>query len=214
MHSDIVADSDTESSAASKTVGIPELLESILVHADLKSLFVFQRVSKTFQATINRSRRIRQAMFLEHLPSEDSSPLKLNPLCRYYDRDGNCSRLFPTTIYQLSQTTVPSGDLEVHLGASNDRQWLREQNFCCEIVSLPIADDGNWRKMKAYNKPCTMKVSILGEEGNQVKGDTLGDLADYLIDVLIEEIEDGDMSEDTEDEVGDDSEDEDEDEDE
>lgn len=48
----------------SQVIGTTELLEAILEHLPAKSLFVVQRVSKIFQATILGSKRIQHKMFL------------------------------------------------------------------------------------------------------------------------------------------------------
>jgi hypothetical protein len=65
-------------SAAARTLAVPELLTNILLQLDeptagtshfsaaIEDLFVFQRVSKDFQAVINDSVHLRRIMLLEH----------------------------------------------------------------------------------------------------------------------------------------------------
>lgn len=50
--------------AADKVINLPELLENILVHLEINDLFVRQRVSKGFQATIQESIPIQRKICL------------------------------------------------------------------------------------------------------------------------------------------------------
>ena len=57
-------DEDPSHSACHRALQTTELLENILVHLPIKDLFVHQKVSKRFQATIAESPAIRRKMFL------------------------------------------------------------------------------------------------------------------------------------------------------
>lgn len=100
--------------AAARVFAIPELLENVFIQMiglnleqarkssrlsqtqQLKSLFRLQRVNKTFQSVLKRSRTCRQAMFLEHTydgsnpkhPQFQFNPLacKLLPLHEFHVR--------------------------------------------------------------------------------------------------------------------------------
>jgi hypothetical protein len=61
QHPDAV---DSPNSACRRALQTTELLENILVHLPVKDLFVHQRVSKRFQATIAESLAIQRKMFL------------------------------------------------------------------------------------------------------------------------------------------------------
>ncbi|KAK3703706.1 hypothetical protein LTR37_014284 [Vermiconidia calcicola] len=76
-------DAPSSSEAASKKLNLPELLENILIHVDIKNLFKLQRVNKTFKATIARSKEIQRKMFLLGDPSKGRDLLDegvFNPL--------------------------------------------------------------------------------------------------------------------------------------
>ncbi|OQN97510.1 hypothetical protein B0A48_16663 [Cryoendolithus antarcticus] len=64
--------------AAAKVLGIPELLEPILIDvADMKTLLLARRVNKTWEAVITRSRPLQEILFFERT---DSGPARFNPL--------------------------------------------------------------------------------------------------------------------------------------
>ena len=58
----------TEMSASQAVLNIAELLEAVLCHLDVSSLFLLLRVNRTFQATILNSVRLRRIMFLTQDP--------------------------------------------------------------------------------------------------------------------------------------------------
>jgi len=68
-----------------KVLAIPELLKDILSDLDVKTLLLSQRVCKAFRATITKSTRLQQALFLTPVPTITSgagfptiNPLLLN----------------------------------------------------------------------------------------------------------------------------------------
>ena len=56
---------------AAQVLAIPELLENILVHADVVQLFAMQRVNPTFHDVIAGSKSIRCRMLLEPTDKHD-----------------------------------------------------------------------------------------------------------------------------------------------
>lgn len=92
------------STASTRVFAIPELVEHILTHivpqqrcssdrfsfpdqiaqaTSIRTLYKLQRVNKTFSKTVQRSKTLRRAMFLEHAYSgehQDKSMLQINPL--------------------------------------------------------------------------------------------------------------------------------------
>lgn len=60
-------------SAASRTFGVTELLEAILIQAPAKDVLLLQRVNKTWLRTISNSIELQRKLFFK---SESSTPLK------------------------------------------------------------------------------------------------------------------------------------------
>lgn len=56
---------------------MPELLEHILLHLDIETLFKIQRVDRTWHATINRSLHLQQHMFLAPVKPRYSWQVKI-----------------------------------------------------------------------------------------------------------------------------------------
>ncbi|KAK3112786.1 hypothetical protein LTR53_010583 [Teratosphaeriaceae sp. CCFEE 6253] len=61
-----MTDSDNPGAAVAAT---PELLESVLMLLDMRSVLLSQRVSKTFEATIAGSSKLQQKLFLKTVPA-------------------------------------------------------------------------------------------------------------------------------------------------
>jgi len=55
----------TDSSATSKTLAIPELLEQILIRLDIRTLHIVQRVCKTWRSAL-QSKSLQRRMFRIH----------------------------------------------------------------------------------------------------------------------------------------------------
>lgn len=68
--------------ARSRVFAIPELLEAILLNLPPRELLVVQQVSKQFQATINDSPKLQQALFFRPAPLRDPGSWTANPLLR------------------------------------------------------------------------------------------------------------------------------------
>ena len=67
-------------SSALKTISTTELLEAILLKFDMKTLLLCQRVSKHFRGTVQGSKVLRQALFLESIVA--ASPMHIDPLSK------------------------------------------------------------------------------------------------------------------------------------
>ncbi|OQN97552.1 hypothetical protein B0A48_16706 [Cryoendolithus antarcticus] len=64
--------------ASTAVLTLPELLEPILAHLDMKTLLLSQRVNKQWQAAIARSNDLQCALFFRQRPA--GSPQEYNPL--------------------------------------------------------------------------------------------------------------------------------------
>jgi hypothetical protein len=94
---------DSPNSACHRALQTTELLENILVRLPVKDLFVHQKVSKRFQATIAESPAIRRKMFLRlsNTPRE-----YWNYVCQYR-WDGRRRRLKRLVFEVADPTTIP-----------------------------------------------------------------------------------------------------------
>jgi len=61
------------STAATQVFGLPELLETILLHLDTKQLFAVQRVSQDFRDTNAGSKKLQRNMLLLALTQQANS---------------------------------------------------------------------------------------------------------------------------------------------
>ena len=82
---DIPISPSNHGQVASRVFAIPELLESILLLLPTADILISQRVAKTWKTTIDGSKRLRQALFIEAVPpqtawvarkSEDVEPIE------------------------------------------------------------------------------------------------------------------------------------------
>ncbi|OQN96758.1 hypothetical protein B0A48_17182 [Cryoendolithus antarcticus] len=64
------------SSAASTVLGLPELLESILLHSDPKTVLLAQRVDRTFRVTIRGSGKLQVKLCLKQTALDSTKFLK------------------------------------------------------------------------------------------------------------------------------------------
>ena len=135
-------------SAGDRVFGIPELLEKILLYLSFKELFLVQRISKTFQAMINRSTPIRQAMLLEtssqrivpedpHGSLNDYHPTHFNPLLRITPH--HLCQTLPVFNY-FSITTHP-----IQRDSTCAQLWLKQHVL---PFQMKVDKDASWHKTK------------------------------------------------------------------
>nr|OQO30499.1 hypothetical protein B0A51_01728 [Rachicladosporium sp. CCFEE 5018] len=67
--------------ASTTVLTIPELLENILEHLDMKTLLLSQRVNQHFNSVIGSSKNLQEKLYLRHKPSTHlANDVTLNPL--------------------------------------------------------------------------------------------------------------------------------------
>ncbi|KAF2163876.1 hypothetical protein M409DRAFT_25652 [Zasmidium cellare ATCC 36951] len=180
-------------SATSTALITYELLERILLHTPIHTLFTTRRVSKTWLSLLNRSLPLQQAMFL--VPSAPAiSPTEST----YNDHSGRTRTIYPSQPLQLN----PSGDI---IGLVNQPAGrghraplvtfgLSDQNLFLEfeIEGIPIydekllAEEASWRGMLVTQPPITaVHFRLIRRDPRRgvmtifnPKGVTFGDLQD------------------------------------
>jgi len=93
--------------------GLPELLENILQHLGMKSLYIIQRVSHTLKNTIAASQKLCYTMYLTSKPAasiDAADPMQaLNPLLDIARlKLGSCQ---PTTFSRMLDCASVTGFL-------------------------------------------------------------------------------------------------------
>lgn len=129
----------TMSSAASRVLGLPELLEHVLLHLPILDLFVAQAVNRTFFATIHESLNIQRKMLLRHHNREVNSLDTVATVCpvfpqlkldlRPYVRPFTYSRTY--SMFNLSKPAVDIVQLrdgEVHISLELHEDVARSAN--------------------------------------------------------------------------------------
>ena len=185
---------DTRSAAAT-VLRIPELLEQILLSFDehidnphgrplmitlpdhvrsLKALLVNQRVNKTFQATINESPLLQQALFFKQITDRAEAPIVVNLTAfsgEFVARSGNRA--------QVTHCWTDQHHLELVI------KHAPKQKRAKTAMVNRAAGIESWRRMFLTSKPMEATVFVEGSNG-WVTGDcteltygpdaTLGDM--------------------------------------
>ena len=114
-------------SAATRALNLIELLEPILLSIPIRDMLLAQRVSHRFQDTIKDSLKIRQALFLEPLPTTTTAELaESRPKSLPADKV-NVMPLNPLLLPILQRT-----DLHRFVDKANE-------NFCCWSLDFFIS---------------------------------------------------------------------------
>ena len=195
-------------SAASRVFGTTELLENILIHADIKDLFVMQGVNKTFSDLIATSTQLRRKMFLLQKPLKEDLSLSprveegvqiLNP-----GEEGLpiLNPLFPellpfTDDYRWAFAHRVDKQARPYMTLNIDTWLTCEQATQAHTYRKEIKDiTASWKRMFLTDKAVeTVEVEVVmryeeGETFAQVGGlrhggqDTVGDLAARLSDAV------------------------------
>ena len=179
-------------SAGRRLIGIPELLEIILLCLPMRDLLLAQRVNHQFKNTINSSVHLQRALYFEALPIEPSpngayeqpvvNPLLREELARPPSQsilvvDGQGPRPFKRGPYvelrhigvspQIRDVTARGRDGVVP-GYQASIKFLRiDPSGASGTAKLyPI---GSWRRMYATQPPCRLETQVwLTKEGRLV----------------------------------------------
>jgi hypothetical protein len=153
--------------ASHRALQIPEILEHILVHLHFKDLFVHQRVSKTFQASIAKSPAIRRKMFLTLDKNTPLETWKLRKSDHKRGRGKHRWKFYPGTNDEPGITTPVTLNPMLELtwrGARSCAQ--RKQSDGAEHVQLKghsytIDPDSSLLAMYVSDPPCkVLTVSV------------------------------------------------------
>lgn len=168
--------------ASARVFAIPELLEHILIHIvqqqpdhhtqrfclptqmaqarSIKSLYILQRVNRTFQSTISRSNTCRRAMFLEHAWSTNDykSLLQINPLI--FD-------LFPVKASVRWRVTNKHELMCQYTLTSRDLHTIEDSPMVQELMPQPAPQQtiGSWRRILLGNMPVKIEFNFNISDG-------------------------------------------------
>ncbi|CZT14202.1 uncharacterized protein RCC_00176 [Ramularia collo-cygni] len=110
-------------SCAEKVLTTYELLENILIHLPMHNIFTCQRVSRQWQSIIQRSVRLREAMFL----TSSSTPLR--PEDTVYNRTVLCCWNRGQTLYRAEEALTFNPAASVGVAFCIPRQSLLKKPF-------------------------------------------------------------------------------------
>ncbi|KAK4629401.1 hypothetical protein CLAFUW4_08212 [Fulvia fulva] len=134
----MAAPTSTTQSPGDKVSKTTEILESILLEVnDMQTILLSQRVSKSFNATIHGSFKLRRILWFEPTPSaeQDESFPKINPLLAKCHTNANIQVL--TTGIMAQNRTDMLGNynyVEVRVMARKDESsWMRMLPFQIEL---------------------------------------------------------------------------------
>lgn len=129
--------------AAAAVFGTAELLEAILLELPIKDLLMnAQRVSTTFNTTIQASTRLQQALFFKPLPGP---PLNLERF--------NSSRLREIPSENVYHTVIENPFYD---GLSQYKPLLKSRRFKPLLTALQ-RQEASWRRMLVTQPPITTK---------------------------------------------------------
>lgn len=164
--------------AAAKVIGVPELLENILLHLGMQQLFVVQRVNRTFKEVIRGSRRLQHAMFLLHDDRQrgDNMPNPPNPIL-----DG--------CLPFLGRFDFKSRDISRDLVCLDFEESRRMTEL--DLSAYAGAKGQSWRQTKVTAAPAKLTICLNESGGIAGMGRTfysvggqryedLGEVADWL----------------------------------
>ncbi|KAK6442837.1 hypothetical protein LTR95_000943 [Oleoguttula sp. CCFEE 5521] len=98
--------------AGKKVLQIPELLEMVLAHLDIRTLLLLQRVNTTWKATIDNSAELQEKLFYRLTPGTHDNAINtlILPINIITREDFNYSPSFgskTTWLYTLDMSTLP-----------------------------------------------------------------------------------------------------------
>lgn len=128
-----------DDSAVTRVFGVAELLENVLLHMDMRQLFVSQRVCRTWRDQINASKPLRAKLFLDAEPSSSAATgsgvanVQTNPLA-----PDAITQLYRYHLALSTQTEPPTKWRSV--GASWRRMFLCSPSQAQVYISAKALD--------------------------------------------------------------------------
>lgn len=130
--------------SAAQVFAIPELLEMILTHADIKTLLRSQSVNKLFHATTLTSKTLRRNLYLD--PTKRSGQIK-----------GQDSEPRPVVNPLFEEFHNLNVSVEHYLW---DREWTISMHASPPFARCtPPLPQGSWRKMLVCQLSCPVELS-------------------------------------------------------
>lgn len=188
-----------ESPTMNKVLGVPELLEAILLElADgtavgTRTLLACKRVSRNFKATLER-KKFQRALYMAPYPDID---------------DALCNPLLPPlttlrTTDALDRSRRHALKIYFHANASKSAVWPRIISFNFGTVNDPVHAMGSWKSMYIHPEDfhIVMVQVVWGHAGAMKRrltvceraGMSLGELFDMACSEKIESVEDDPMA--------------------
>ena len=178
------------STATATVLAIPELLENILLHVNMRRLFTLQRINCTSHDVIASSKALRRILSLEYsMPGRTEHHPILNTL--FVESD---EILFPVKF---------TGDGEMQLTFDLCGEWSQffpDELFSSEdLSSWPLTANGSWRATKIFSQPNPFALRLHCQARPELQGFTwsdgttssrLGDLADAQANLVTEMMKD------------------------
>ena len=156
----------SKSRSAYKVLGIPELLEMILLHLSMKDIFVALRVNTFFRDVINGSEQLKRAMLLEPGPKHDYSqrlPVPpLSPLVCEILRKHRRERSIECAVETVDLLGMQ--DVAV-IVVCNDFEHLAARSFKLhrgwrKMKESPYDRPGSWMQTKLTTEQCSTAFYI------------------------------------------------------
>lgn len=107
-HQDISTSNENNGVLAARVFAIPELLEAILILLQPQDILISQRVARTWKHTIDGSKRIRQALFIEPEPAQ-TAWLTMNIPDGELIAESNTFKVGKYTVAQVPASSIPQG---------------------------------------------------------------------------------------------------------
>lgn len=142
--------------ATAAVLNITELIEGILIHVDLKTLLLAQRVSQKWNSVINKSIHIQRRLFMAPAPVEE--------VWLYSSHD--YPFIDPAGVANSGKTDVDGMDVVLPAELNRFLTKCHPENFQEEYAKFgsrcKISDkNASWRRMLAVQPPCRDVILLL-----------------------------------------------------
>lgn len=128
--------------SAPEVFAIPELLESILLLLPTEDLLISQRVSRTWKTTIDGSKRLRQALFVEAIPPQTAW------IARPHSEDGEVLPEEQPDSFKVDKytvTPVPASSLPQSTPEDQADSFTLTSHLC--TLNTLLHHRGHWKQM-------------------------------------------------------------------
>ncbi|KAK5746906.1 hypothetical protein LTR17_000537 [Elasticomyces elasticus] len=182
-----------------------ELLEQILLHTDMATVFFAQRVNTSFQDTINNSRVLQQKLFFAPLPANGSyQEAQLNPLlvkkevlerlpffyCGYGINEMQYAPRWP------GERLRPDMPVITHSGTDEDAadgmDW--ELSVWSGLEITEVLGAGSWRRMLLTQPACIASFAIRSDNSYDPNSRSRATIStEHVMDKFIDALVDAEL---------------------